>query len=121
MALFHIYADESRQTGHPAMFYGMIILLARGAAPELDAAVTSLKENHKFGADEIKWSSVSKSKIDLYKSVIDAFFNSTSASFRCMRIEHNIIDRQKYHDSNFETAFYWGCSMALSRKLQICC
>lgn len=119
MALFHIYADESRQTGHSAMLYGMVILPARIAVPELDTLVTGLRENHRFGAEEIKWSSVSKSKLDMYKSVIDAFFSSTSASFRCMKIEHKTIDRHKYHESNFETAFYWGYGMALSRNLEM--
>jgi hypothetical protein len=115
---FHIYADESRQTGHPYMLYGMIFSPAGASTLELERQIITLRDSHRFGAEEIKWNSTSKKKVDLYKSVVDVFFEAQSASFRCMKIEPGKIERHKYHEGDHETAFYWGYGMALSRNLQ---
>ena len=117
MALHQIFADESRQTGHTYMFYGMIILPATDT--DLENRISYLRSNHKYGSDEVKWNHLSKGKLDLYKSLVDAFHQCQTACFRCMKIEPCTIDRHKYHDGDRETAFYWGYDMALSRNLEL--
>ena len=117
MASYRVYADESRQTGHPYMLYGMIILPA--ADTGLESQIADLRRRHKYGNDEIKWNHLSKGKVDLYKSLVDTFLLSPDTSFRCMKIDPGEIDHHKYHDGNHETAFYWGYGMALSRNLEI--
>jgi hypothetical protein len=115
---YHIYADESRQNAHEFMLYGMIVVPRGEIERVVTETITALRAAHKWGAEEIKWASVSNAKLGLYKSVLDAFFDQGEARFCCMRLRRASIDYEKDHGGDVESAFYWGYSMALSRILE---
>jgi len=70
--LFHIYCDESRQTKHRYMMFGGIIVRYNDI-PLLESTIQNWRENAKMYA-ELKWTKVSKGKLDDYKNLVIYFF-----------------------------------------------
>jgi len=108
---FEIYCDESRQDipkeldkikGN--MLIGGIWINAE-KRKELKKQIYELKENYKIGG-EIKWNKIGKRTIEFYKKLIDFYFNREDMYFRCIVIDKNKIDYEKYHNKDVELGFY---------------
>jgi hypothetical protein len=106
---FNIYCDESchLENDHkPFMFLGSICSAYNQVKLHTES-ITELKKKHHFYA-EIKWTSVSLSKIHFYNDLIDYFFAS-DLSFRIIGIEKAKINYDLYpksYDEFYYTMYY---------------
>ncbi|OAV72203.1 hypothetical protein Barb6_01253 [Bacteroidales bacterium Barb6] len=99
---FNIYCDESchLENDHkPFMFLGSVSS-AYNQVKLHTARINELKQKHHFYA-EIKWTSVSQSKLRFYSELIDYFF-ATDLKFRAVGVEkakiNNKVLGQTYDD-----------------------
>jgi hypothetical protein len=78
MEEINIYCDESCHLEHDssnAMVIGAISC-DKDIASEINKRIKSIKQKHHvYKYAEIKWVKVSKSKIEMYKELIDLFLN----------------------------------------------
>lgn len=107
---FNIYCDESCHIEHdhkPFMFLGSV----RSPYNQVKLhtqKIKELKEKHNFYA-EIKWTSVSNSKLDFYLDLVDYFFK-TELNFRVVGVEKAKIDAKKHgksYDEFYYTMYYY--------------
>ncbi|MBK5247357.1 MAG: DUF3800 domain-containing protein [Peptostreptococcaceae bacterium] len=110
--MIEIYCDESRQdlltSSNPTSVYTLIGSLWMTKEIRLDMArrMYALREEYKVWG-EIKWSKVSPSKIEFYKSLIALFFDSQKMPyFRCILIDSKKVDNEKYNSGDCELGFY---------------
>ncbi|HJV77942.1 MAG TPA: DUF3800 domain-containing protein [Paludibacter sp.] len=102
---FNIYCDESCHIEHdhkPYMFLGSVSS-AYNQVRFHTQKIKELKEKHHFYA-EIKWTSVSKSKLHFYLELVDYFF-ATDLQFRAVGIEKSKIQAETFNKSYDE--FYY--------------
>lgn len=111
-----LYCDESRQdllvnkgAITPNNQYVCIggLAVPREKRNELKSKINDLKKQYGI-VNEFKWGNVSANKIDFYKSLIDLFFEEsfTDICFRCVVIDANEIDNEKYNDDDQELGYY---------------
>jgi hypothetical protein len=103
---YHVYCDESSM-GCRFMVYGGIITLA-ASVPTLDQRITDWRRHHNMNA-ELKWSKVSKAKLDKYISLVDFFFQYAGMDglhFKSVVFDTSQIDYKKHHNSDEELGFY---------------
>lgn len=73
---------------------------------EYKQAIHHLRDQHLIGG-EFKWRKVSPSKIKFYKSLISWFCDQEeNLRFRCVVIDHSLVDLIKFHDNDQELGFY---------------
>lgn len=105
--LYKIFIDESchLENDHfPVMCIGYI------KVPDFnyeniknDIKTIKLKHNTPV---EIKWSKVSNSRINLYKELIDYFFNS-SLQFRCILVKYkDYLDHHQFNQGSHDNFYY---------------
>lgn len=102
---FNLYCDESchLENDHkPYMFLGKISVAYNQVRLHTNS-IKDLKNKHKFNA-EIKWSKVSKSKLQFYLDLVDYFF-ATDIQFRAVGIEKSKINNQSFEQS-FDDFYY---------------
>lgn len=102
---FNIYCDESchLENDHkPFMFLGKVSS-AYNQVRFHTQQIKALKEKHNFYA-EIKWTTVSNSKLRFYEELIDYFFN-TDLQFRAVGIEKSQIDNEAF-DQTYDDFYY---------------
>jgi hypothetical protein len=107
---FNIYCDESchLENDHkPFMFLGKVSSAYNQVKLHTEH-IDELKKKHHFYA-EIKWTSVSKSKLRFYEELIDYFF-STDLQFRAIGVEKAKINNgafsQTYDDFYYKMYYY---------------
>lgn len=107
---FNIYCDESchLENDHkPYMFLGKISVAYNQVKLHTES-IQELKRKHHFYA-EIKWTSVSKSKLRFYEELIDYFF-STDLQFRAIGVAKAQINNgafnQTYDDFYYKMYYY---------------
>lgn len=107
---FNVYCDESYQDcmkGNNDVQYMVIgsIWLPKENVEKLKSEIKNLKQKHNC-LGELKWTKVSKSKIDFYKEIIDLFWAyGNTLRFRCITVDKTKILWEK-HDNYPELAFY---------------
>lgn len=110
-----IYCDESRQdllhnknSINENNRYSIIggIWINGSLRENLKNNIKYLRKKHDtYG--EIKWQTVSNSKIEFYKELIELFFEyDDKVKFRCIVIDAKKVNINKYHDSDAELGFY---------------
>lgn len=113
---FNIYCDESCHIEHDHkdyMFLGSISC----AYPQIrrhTKRINELKRSHNFYA-EIKWSNVSKSKLNFYLELIDYFFD-TDLRFRAIGIKKASIDPGS-HGFSYDDFYYRMYYQLLNYKI----
>jgi hypothetical protein len=107
---FNIYCDESchiENDHKPFMFLGKVSAAYNQVKLHTEN-IQELKKKHHFYA-EIKWTSVSKSKLRFYEELIDYFF-STDLQFRAIGVEKAKINNgafnQSYDDFYYKMYYY---------------
>ena len=55
---------------------------------------------------ELKWNKISPAFFDLYKEVLDYFFQTEQLRFRVILIEAEKVDNYKFNDTDVELGFY---------------
>lgn len=110
---FNVYCDESYQDcincGESRNSANYMVIgsmwLPKECADKLKNEIKGLKQKYACLA-ELKWSKVSKAKIDFYKAIIDLFWSyGNMLRFRCIVVDKNKIKWDK-HDNYPELAFY---------------
>lgn len=106
---FNIYCDESchLENDHkPFMFLGSVSSAYNQVKLHTER-IKELKEKHNFYA-EIKWTSVSESKLRFYSELLDYFF-ATDLNFRSVGIEKSMIKNHSFglHYDDFYYEMYY--------------
>ena len=103
---YNFYCDESchlENDGMPVMCIGYT-KIETSLYLKTKNEIKSLKLKHK-SPTELKWNKLSMSRINLYKDLIDYFFES-EIEFRCVLIKNKQnLDNTKYNDGDHST-FY---------------
>jgi len=109
MTDFNIYCDESchlENDRQRSMVLGAIVCPLEKTR-EIAARIRELKVKHGLRADfEIKWSKVSKAKVDFYLAVLDYFFDDDDLSFRALVVpDKKALNHQTFGQSHDD--FYY--------------
>lgn len=103
---YNIYCDESCHLEHddsPVMCIGYT-KIEHSLYPKIKCDIKAIKLKHK-SPTELKWNKLSMSRLELYKEVIDYFFNN-DIEFRCVLIKNKQnLDHAKYNKGDHNT-FY---------------
>ena len=110
---YNIYCDESchlPNDGEKIMVIGGL-LCPKGKAQQINKEIFAIKERHKvYRFAEIKWTKVSNSKLDMYKELIDLFFDHTYLQFRAVvATGKDRLDYNRYrltHDDWYQRIYY---------------
>ena len=114
MIEYNIYCDESchlENDSQNAMVLGAIWCEKRKVR-EIANRLKEIKRKHKFDSNfEIKWTKVSKSKIDFYLDIIDYFFDDDDLKFRGVVVPNKkILNHNKFnqdHDDFYYKMFFY--------------
>jgi len=109
---YNLFVDESCHLEHdhiPVMCIGYIKVPVK-AYKELYTLFENIKEEHKT-LGEIKWNKFSKSRLPLYKSLVDFFFDNP-LEFRCVLVKYkdrlnNADFNQGSHDNFYYKMTYY--------------
>lgn len=102
-----VYCDESRHDGHtknPYMAIGSL-WMPRDERDRISKAFRDCCRENSLGG-EVKWSKVSKLKLNAYKCLVDFFFDQPELQFRTIVVDQNKLDLCRYHGSDRELGFY---------------
>ncbi len=105
MKTFNIYCDESChiENDHKQFMFLGSISAAFNQVKLHTENIKELKKKHNFYA-EIKWTSVSKSKVHFYTDLVDYFF-ATDLKFRAIGVDKSKINYQA-HNKTFDDFYY---------------
>ena len=94
----NIYCDESCHLEHDnssTMVLGAIYC-PKSKIKSINKRIVEIKENHGVKSNsEIKWGKVSPSKYNLYRDIIDYFFDDDDLNFRCVIIDKTKLNHKK--------------------------
>lgn len=107
---FEVYCDESglealtNKEAHAYAGIGGIWIPAeqRGVLKE---GLGAVKAKYKIRG-ELKWQKVSPAYLDLYKEVVDFFFNAGYIRFRVILVEAEKVDHIRFNSADAELGFY---------------
>lgn len=104
--IYNIYCDESsvENADSKNMVIGAV-LIPRNKKKELVDALKKIYEKHSFNK-ELKWSKLNKRYLDFYRDIINYFSKEEYFKYRCIVIDKSKIDIEKYHDGDWELAFF---------------
>lgn len=112
MENINLYCDESNHLRHndnKIMTLGYISCTA-SKVKEANINIRLIKEKHGLNRNcEIKWTKVSKSKMDLYRELIEYFFANDSMQFRCVVADKEGLDYERFqinHDDWYYRMYY---------------
>ena len=97
---FNIYCDESchlEHDGHPVMVLGAI-WCPKDKVRQIATRLREIKVSHGLPPDfEVKWTKVSPGQEDLYREILDYFFDNDDLHFRCV-----VASKVGLHHEKFE-------------------
>lgn len=112
--IYDLFCDESRQdllasagsitdTNRYCCIGG--IMIPADAREEVKAEIKKIQEKYNvFG--ELKWGTVSPSKISFYLDLIDYFFSEQKITFRTVVIDSTKINNELYNSADQELGYY---------------
>ncbi len=102
-----VYCDESRHDGglqNSHMAIGSLWM------PRDQKAAISKAFREKCDAvglrGEVKWSKVSRQKLEAYESLVDFFFRQEALKFRAIVVDQRKLDLTRFHGADRELGFY---------------
>lgn len=107
---FEVYCDESglealtKKDAHKFIAIGSIWMPSNYRI-EFKNNINVLKDKFNIKG-ELKWNKVSPAYFDLYKEVIEYFFNTNELRFRVILIESAKVNNIKFNDRDAELSFY---------------
>lgn len=108
MTEFNIYCDESchlENDGQPVMVLGCVKVKAR-KHDDLLRQMKQVQLKH-CSPTEIKWNSVSASRLPMYRELIDVFFNESDVSFRCVLIKNKqYLNHDEFNQGEHDSFYY---------------
>jgi hypothetical protein len=104
---YNLFVDESCHLEHdriPVMCIGYVKVPLR-VYKELYAIFENIKQKHRT-LGEIKWNKFSKSRLPLYKDLVD-FFIDTPIEFRCVLVKFkNRLNNEDYNQGSHDNFYY---------------
>ncbi len=104
--MLHIYADESCKDAHRFLALGAIAL-ERSVEPSIVAQLQAVRVAHNtFG--EVKWTKVSRSKLDFYKAFVDVFFDASKNDdmhFYGLHVDTQTFNHRRWNRGEAEIGF----------------
>lgn len=107
---YEVYCDEScwealfNKSSHKYTVIGGIWIRAE-FRDEIKSFIKALKS--KYGLHgELKWNRVCPSSIELYKELIDFFFDNGNVRFRAICIKTEDVNNDRFNEGNGELGFY---------------
>jgi len=105
--MYNLYIDESCHLEHdrkPVMCIGYI-KIEKDDYPKFKEDLKAIKLKHNNPV-EIKWNTVSNSRILLYKELIDYFFDNVML-FRCILVKYKQkLDHEAFNDGSHDNFYY---------------
>lgn len=108
----NIYCDESCHLEHDnskVMVLGGI-MCPKSVKDTVFKDIKQIKKEHKLDFYEIKWTKISKCKIDFYKDIITYFYDNQNLRFRGLVVpDKSILNHEKYgqtHDKFYYKMYY---------------
>lgn len=112
MTEYNVYCDESSHLKHSdnkIMTLGMVSC-PKNHSKQINADLRRLKSSHNLSETyELKWTKVSKAKIDYFKSVIDYFCDNPHLSARIIMANKEDLNYSKFkltHDDWYYRMYY---------------
>jgi len=105
--LHHIYCDESRQSKDRFMVFSGIII-PQGNVITFEKTMKKYREECNMHS-ELKWSKVSKQKLNEYKRFIEYFFslnNTDKLHFKSIIIDNHKVNHKIFNSGDKELGFY---------------
>lgn len=123
---YMIFIDESCHLEHdhiPVMCIGYVKVSA-GSMEQVKQEIKAIKQKHSI-FHEIKWNTISNTHVDMYKELIDYFFQS-SMQFRCVLVKYKFdLDHQSFnqgeHDNFYYKMVYYLLANQDTNPLYNCC
>lgn len=105
MTTINIYCDESchlEKDGHPSMVVGAAWAKSEVRRP-LSRKIIELKKKHGLKPTfDMKWVTVSPSKASFFLEIVDLFFSTNGAGFRCLVAHKDSLDHVSHHQTHDE-------------------
>lgn len=112
MQLFNIYCDESCHLEHdriPVMVIGAVWCPA-AAVRRISQRIGQIKAQYGIPSGmEVKWSRLSKAKVQLYLDIVDAFVDERDLHFRAVLIPDKAALNHAAFDQTHDTFYYKIC------------
>lgn len=108
MKEFNVYIDESchlENDKQPVMLVGCVKVQASEKI-RLGQLFNEIRKSYK-SPTELKWNTLSQSRLRLYTALIDAFFMETGLSFRCVLIKNKSnLDHEAFNQGDHDQFYY---------------
>lgn len=106
MEMFDVYGDESCTSGNRFLCLGALAI-QRATVPTILENLKRVRDRHNtFG--EVKWSKVSRSKLDFYREYVDVFFAAScqdDVHFRALYVDTSTFNHHGFNSGNAEIGF----------------
>lgn len=104
---YTVYCDESRHTGGADCKYAVIggLWVVRERRDTISKEIRTLKTKNGISA-ELKWSKVSRLKLEPYKRIVDYYWDCPDLQYRAIIIDQDAVDYKSYHEGDMELGFY---------------
>lgn len=117
-SVYNIYCDESchlENDGQDVMLLGCV-WSETSHARKLAVELRKIKESHHVRG-ELKWTRVSRSRLDFFLNVIDWFFGSPDLHFRVLVVKNKAaLDHAAFNKSSHDV-FYYKMYFSLLNKI----
>lgn len=107
MTTFNLYCDESRHTSDPSQNFAVIGVLQcpRDEKRRLVHRIHSLMSLHNVKG-EFGWKKLSPNRREFYETLLELFVEESELNFRCIVVDKNSLDHDKWNDGDKELGFY---------------
>lgn len=107
LCTINIYCDESRHTSDPHDSYMVIGAISCPAESKREIVHQIHVLKREFNTQgEFGWKRLSPNKHDFYWALIEKFKEREDLSFRCLVVDKNILDHDRFSDGDSELGFY---------------
>lgn len=114
----YIFVDESRISQARYQLFGSLWLPREKQGSFRDGFWRLWDNEFPSRKSELKWTKVSKGKLNVYKKFIDYFATFPQVDFRCVVLDTRALDYQKHHEGDEELGFYKFLYFFLSRNIE---
>jgi len=111
---FNVYCDESchlQNDNEKIMLLGAV-WCPKDKIKKISSDIRKLKEKYN-AKGELKWTKVSKSKIDFYQKLVSCFFHEKDLHFRCLVVDDKSKLEHDFFNSGSHDAFYYKMYFSL--------
>lgn len=107
MTEFNIYCDESRHTSDPSQPFMVIggVKCPRDRKRELVGLIHRMQARHNAHG-ELGWKRVSPNRAAFYTELLEFFAAQQDLSFRCLVVDRNNLDHERFNGGDAELGFY---------------